>query len=62
MLFAFVFSYILLLTMVAVYYYSIVRDVYSYTKLLYEDQNNRCDNVSGDIPDPPTKLFICAFQ
>jgi len=59
MLFAFVFSYILPLAMVAFYYTSIVRAVFFNQAALQraelkmmQDQNRRRDSIPGDIPNP----------
>ena len=69
MLFAFVFSYILPLAMVAFYYTSIVRAVFFNQAALQraelkmmQDQNRRRDSIPGDIPNPPTPEKIVSFS
>ena len=69
MLFAFVFSYILPLAMVAFYYTSIVRAVFFNQAALQraelkmmQDQNRRRDSIPGDISNPPTPEKIVSFS
>ena len=68
MLFAFVFSYILPLTMIAFYYTSIVRAVFfnqaalKRAELKMTQDINRRDSLPGDIPPPPTQEEIVSFS